>query len=72
MAEFVANNTMLATTRVTPFFANRGLHPRMADVDFALPADSIPPVATTGPRKLDEQSAQEFALKMTELHQHLR
>jgi hypothetical protein len=30
VAEFVANNTQSATTRVTPFFANYGFHPRMS------------------------------------------
>jgi hypothetical protein len=68
MAEFVANNSVSATTRVTPFFATRGTHPRMSDVDIA----SMPPIATSGPRKVDEQAAQEFALEMTKLHQQLR
>ena len=40
MAEFVANNSVSATTGVTPFFATRGTHPRMADVDFTLPASA--------------------------------
>jgi transposase InsO family protein len=68
MAEFVANNSVSASTGVTPFFATRGTHPRMADVDINV----MPPVATTGPRRLDEHAAQEFALEMTKLHQHLR
>jgi transposase InsO family protein len=72
MAEFVANNSVSATTRVSPFFANRGVHPRMADADFALPISSMPPVASFGPRKIDELAAQEFALEMTKLHQQLR
>ena len=34
MAEFVANNIDSASTRLSPFFASRGLHPRMSfDVD---------------------------------------
>jgi hypothetical protein len=70
MAEFVANNSVSATTGVTPFFANRGVHPRMADVDFTL--SLMPPVASFGPRKIDEQAAQEFALEVTKLHQQLR
>jgi hypothetical protein len=32
----------------------------------------MPSVATSGPRKVDEQAAQEFALEMTKLHQQLR
>jgi transposase InsO family protein len=72
MAEFVANNSVSATTGVTPFFATRGTHPRMADVDFALPVNAMPAVAASGPRKIDELAAQEFALEMTKLHQHLR
>jgi hypothetical protein len=67
MAEFVANNSVSATTGVTLFFATRSVHPRMADVDYTMPA-----ITAIGPRKLDEQSAQEFALEMTKLHQHLR
>jgi hypothetical protein len=65
MAEFVANNSVSATTKVTPFFATRGTYLRMSDVDIT----SMPPVAITGPRKVDEQAAQEFALEMTKLHQ---
>ena len=30
MAEFVANNTPLAITRVSPFFANTGYEPRLS------------------------------------------
>jgi len=67
MAEFVANNSVSTTTGVTPFYANRGLHPRMTDADFVMP-----PVAPTGPRRVDELAAQEFALELTTLHQHLR
>ena len=29
LAEFVGNNTESETTKVTPFFANKGFHPRM-------------------------------------------
>jgi len=72
MAEFVANNSVSASTKVTPFFATRGTHPRMAGVDFTLPVNAMPAVASSGPRKIDEQSAQEFALEMTKVHQHLR
>jgi hypothetical protein len=66
MAEFVANNSVSASTGVTPYFATRGTHPRMSDGDI-----TMPPIAAVGPRKLEEQSAQEFALEMTKLHQHL-
>jgi transposase InsO family protein len=68
MAEFVANNTVSASTGVTPFFATRGTHPRMTDVDIA----TMPAVAKVGPRKIDELAAQEFALEMSKLHRHLR
>jgi hypothetical protein len=67
MAEFVANNSVATATGVTPFFATRGTHPRMVEAEFALP-----PVTPSGPRKIDEQSAADFALEMTNLHQHLR
>jgi len=68
MAEFVANNTVSASTGVTPFFATRGTHPRMTDVDIA----TMPAVAKAGPRRVDELAAQEFALEMSKLHRHLR
>jgi hypothetical protein len=67
MAEFVVNNSASVTTGVSPFFATRGIHPRMAEADF-----TMPPVHPTGPRRLDEESAQEFALEMTKLYQYLR
>jgi len=57
IAEFVANNSVLATTKVTPFFATRGMHPRIAGADFTLPTSAMPATAVVGPRKLDEQSA---------------
>jgi hypothetical protein len=72
MAEFVANNSVSATTGVTPFFITRGTHPRIADVDFVLLVNAMPAVAASGLRKIDELAAQEFTLEMTQLHQHLR
>ena len=30
MAEFSANNSVNASTKITPFFANKGFHPRMS------------------------------------------
>jgi hypothetical protein len=49
IAEFVTNNSVLATTGVTPFFANYGIHLRIAtEAPLLL-------TATVGPRRVDEE-----------------
>jgi hypothetical protein len=65
MAEFAANNHVSETTKMTPFFANYGHHPRM---NFFEPpqADSV------GPARFDANNADEFAKQMESLHQTLR
>jgi len=66
MAEFVANNSVSASTGVTPFFANRGVHPRMAS---NVP---LPPTAKVGPQRIDEEWARHFAHTIADLHVTLR
>ena len=56
LGEFVYNNTRSATTKVTPFYANKGYHPNLT---IHLEHD------LTSPR------AQEFVTDLDELHQHL-
>jgi hypothetical protein len=59
LAEFVYNNASHASTKVSPFFANYGHHPR-AQLQLTLPGDSVNP------------SAEEFAARMWEVHGNLR
>jgi len=55
LAEFAYNNTMHSATSVTPFFANKGFHPRLE-----VSLKSVP-----------SESAHEMALDLKELHQYL-
>jgi hypothetical protein len=59
MAEFSANNVASASTGMSPFFANKGFHPRMS---FGPPR----PVARNSTKRLQEQEEQgnAFASKM--------
>ena len=61
LAEFVGNNTVSSTTKVSPFFANKGFHPRMG----------FEPMDTPKPNK-KELAADEFATRMEELQEVLR
>ena len=56
LAEFAYNNTQHSATTVTPFFTNKGFHPRLE-----VSLDSVP-----------SKSAHEMALDLKELHQYLR
>ena len=56
LAEFAYNNTQHSATSVTPFFANKGFHPRLE-----VSLNSVP-----------SESAHEMALDLKELHQYLR
>jgi transposase InsO family protein len=58
MAEFAANNQTSAATGVSPFFANKGYHPRM---NFHSPTPQ-------GPQEMD---AEAMAQRMEELFKHL-
>ncbi|KAI0990791.1 hypothetical protein K3495_g17396, partial [Podosphaera aphanis] len=60
MAEFAANNQISTSTQATPFFGNYGFHPR-----FTI---KIKPYARF-PLSLN---AKDFALKMKDLHEHLK
>jgi hypothetical protein len=60
LAEFVYNNASHASTKVSPFFANYGRHPR-AQLQLTVPGDG--PV---------NPSAEEFANRMREIHANLR
>ena len=60
MAEFAANNQVSATTQATPFFSNYGFHPKFT-VSIKTHKKSLP--------NLD---AKNFALKMKDLHNHLK
>ena len=57
LGEFAYNNALSATTKVTPFYANKGYH---------LNLTIYPERDLTSPR------AQEFVTDLDELHQHLR
>lgn len=60
IAEFVGNNTVSETTKVTPVFANKGYHPRMG-------FEPVTPV-----RNLPQQlAAEEFASHMERLNDNL-
>ncbi|KAI0991941.1 hypothetical protein K3495_g16246, partial [Podosphaera aphanis] len=67
MAEFAANNAVNASTQVTPFFANKGFHPRMS---FGSPRSAL----RTSPKNIREQitSGNDFASKMAEILEVLR
>ena len=56
LAEFAYNNTQHSATSVTPFFANKGFHPRLE-----VSLNSVP-----------SESAHEMASDLKELHQYLR
>ncbi|KAI0992280.1 hypothetical protein K3495_g15906, partial [Podosphaera aphanis] len=60
MAEFAANNHISTSTQVTPFLANYGFHPKFT-IDIK-PSPRSPP-------SLDAKS---FALRMRDLHDHIR
>ena len=51
LAEFAYNNSLHASTGVTPFFANYGLHPRF---NISLPTTSVNPSAEDRARILEE------------------
>ena len=57
LSKFAYNNAPSATTKVTPFYANKGYHPNL----------------TVHPeRDLTSPRDQEFITDLNELHQHLR
>jgi hypothetical protein len=51
MAEFSYNNSVHASTKVSPFFANYGFHPRFS---ISIPATSVNPSAETRARALHD------------------
>jgi hypothetical protein len=51
MAEFAYNNSIHASTKVSPFFANYGFHPRFS---VSIPATSVNPSAETRARALHD------------------
>jgi hypothetical protein len=67
LAEFAANNAVHESTRVSPFFANRGFHPRMS---FGPPR----PVPARATRPITESNIRgnEFAAKIEEILDVLR
>ena len=66
IAEFAANNHVSETTKMTPFFATYGYHPRM---DFNHEPMKI---AVAGAARFTTGKAEEFADDMERLHQVLR
>ena len=64
MAEFTANNSTSETTRVSPFLANYGQHPRMG---------FEPPTETRRPayQRVQAQAANEFVENMARIQEHL-
>ncbi|KAI0995441.1 hypothetical protein K3495_g12739 [Podosphaera aphanis] len=67
MAEFSANNAVNTSTKVTPFFANKGFYPRMS---FGPPRSAL----RITPKHLREQTAagNDFASNMAEVLDVLR
>ena len=65
-AQFTINNHVSKTTKVTPFFALYGTHPRMG----VEPPSK--PVTVTSKQLKDVTSANEFANRMEALHTYLR
>jgi hypothetical protein len=59
LAEFCYNNSTSGTTRVSPFFATYGYHPRTME-DVVISGESQAPVA------------RDYIMKLQELHQQLR
>ena len=57
LSKFAYNNTLSATTRFTPFFANKGYHPN---------------ITVSPERDLALARAQVFITDLDELHQQLR
>jgi hypothetical protein len=51
LAEFAYNNSLHASTKVSPFFANYGFHPRFS---LSIPASSVNPFAEARARTLQE------------------
>ena len=49
LAEFPYNNSIHASTKVSPFFANYGFHPRF---NISIPANSVNPLVETRARTL--------------------
>ena len=60
LAEFVGNNTESETTKVTPFFANKGFHPRIGFEPTRLPTNA------------NELNADTFVIRMEEIQNILR
>jgi hypothetical protein len=67
MAEFAANNAVNSSTQISPFFANKGFHPRMS---FGPPR----PIAQSSPNRLRDSNAagNDFVTKMADILQILR
>lgn len=67
MAEFAANNAVNTSTQVTPFFANKGFHPRMS---FGPPRE----ILRSSSKSLRKQitAGNDFASKMAEILEILR
>ena len=64
-AEFCANDMKSATTGVTPFFAEKGYHPRIGI------ADPTPlPVDMTTYRRVEAEAADRYAEKLRLITQH--
>lgn len=63
LGEFSANNWDSETTGVSPFFANKGFHPRMG---------IEPPDLTEEPAQAEVGVANEIADHMEQVHDHLR
>ena len=69
LAEFAANNHVSESTGVTPFYANYGRHPRFTSD--CLEVDELL-LQHKGPKRVEQQMARDFALRMTNLHAKLR
>jgi hypothetical protein len=62
MAEFAANNAVNSSTQISPFFANKGFHPRMS---FGPPR----PITQSSPNRLRDSNAagNDFVTKMADI-----
>ena len=66
MAEFAINNAVSESTKVSPFFANHGFHPRMSF------SDPAPTVSTSTREKILQGKATEIGIHMKDLLEELR
>ena len=71
LVEFAANNYTSELTRVTPFYTNKGRHPRFTATT-APNGSKVDSEKVTGPKKLEREQARNFATRLADLYAKLR